>query len=207
MKLKVCGMKYLQNIQELERQVKPDWMGLIFYPPSQRYVGEELNPELSEVSLKKVGVFVNEPLQSIIENAGYYKLSGIQLHGDESVEFAKNIKNSLGLEMFKVFKVKDVIDWSAMEPFLPWVDYFLFDTFTKSHGGSGQRFDWEVLKAYPFDKPFLLSGGVGLEQAEDIKVLKRQVSLLGGLDINSKFELKPGLKDISKIMEFKSQLI
>ncbi len=207
MKLKVCGMKYLPNIQELEDQVRPDWMGLIFYSPSPRFVGKKVNPEIAKVSLNKVGVFVNEPLTSILEKTKHFGLSGIQLHGDESVDLAKKIKSITGLEVFKVFKVKNKINWSVMEPFLPWVDYFLFDTFTENHGGSGQRFDWEVLNDYPFDKSFLLSGGIGMELVGQVNDLKKQLPQMLGVDINSKFELEPGLKNIPEIRKFKKQLI
>lgn len=207
MKLKVCGMKYFRNIEELKEQVDPDWMGLIFYPSSPRFVGKEVNPEIAKVSLNKVGVFVNEPLASIQEKVKYFGLSGIQLHGDEPVELTRKIKNATGLELFKVMKVKNKINWSAMEPFLPWIDYFLFDTFTKNHGGSGQRFDWEVLRGYPFDKPFLLSGGVSSELVGVVNDLKKELPQMMGVDVNSKFELEPGLKDIPAIRKFKEELI
>lgn len=206
MKLKVCGMKNLHNILDLEEKVRPDWMGLIFYPPSLRYAGEKADPELNSVSLKKVGVFVNEAWASIHQKVIEFGLSGIQLHGEENVAEVRAIKEKSGLELFKVFKVKGEISWSDLVPYLPWVDYFLFDTYTKDHGGSGQTFDWTILRAYPFEKPFLLSGGIDSHQIAELLALKKDLPQLAGLDINSKFEIKPGLKDISKLTDFKKKL-
>lgn len=207
MKLKVCGMKDSRNIQELAKAVNPDWMGMIFYPPSPRYVGDESEAILTDPFLKKVGVFVNEPLASIQEKAIRFGLSVLQLHGEESVEEVRLIKEKTGLEIFKVFKVGDQLDWSELKPYLPWVDYFLFDTFTKQHGGSGKTFNWDLLKTYPFDKPFILSGGIESEHMNAIVSLKKEVPQLEGLDINSRFEVSPGLKDIERIKAFKEQLI
>jgi phosphoribosylanthranilate isomerase len=206
MKLKVCGMKYLRNIRDLEEQVGPDWMGLIFYPPSPRFAGENADLEMSKVSMKKVGVFVNEPSASILQKVEAFGLSGVQLHGDETVGQVQEIKEKSGLEVFKVFKVKDEMLWSELESYLPWVDYFLFDTYTKDHGGSGKTFDWGVLRDYPFEKPFLLSGGVDMDQVHAISELKKNLHQFAGLDINSKFEIEPGLKDIAKVKGFKEEL-
>lgn len=205
MKLKVCGMKYLQNIRDLEGKVRPDWMGLIFYPPSPRYAGEKADPDLANITLKKVGVFVNEPWESIQQKVEEFGLSSLQLHGEESVDEVKEIKEKSGLELIKVFKVKDKMPWFELEPYFPWVDYFLFDTYTKHHGGSGRTFDWGILRAYPFEKPFLLSGGIDSDQIAEIVALKKELPQLAGLDINSKFEIEPGLKDISKVSKFKEQ--
>jgi len=207
MKLKVCGMKDSRNIQELTKAVNLDWMGMIFYPPSPRFVGDEPEAILTDPGLKKVGVFVNEPLASIQEKAVRFGLSVLQLHGDESVEEVRLIKEKTGLEIFKVFKVGDQLDWSELKPYLPCVDYFLFDTFTKQYGGSGKTFNWDLLKTYPFDKPFILSGGIESEYMNDIVSLKKEVPQLEGLDINSRFEVSPGLKDIERIKAFKEQLI
>lgn len=206
MKLKVCGMRYLTNVKDLESQVRPDWMGLIFYAPSPRFAGEKGDSEISKISLKKVGVFVNEPTDSIIRKIEDFGLSGVQLHGEETVGQVQEIKEKSGLEVFKVFKVKDEMLWSDLESYLPWVDYFLFDTYTKDHGGSGKTFDWGVLRDYPFEKPFLLSGGVDIDQVQAISELKKKLPQFAGLDINSKFEIEPGLKDIAKVREFKEEL-
>ncbi|WP_076499268.1 phosphoribosylanthranilate isomerase [Belliella pelovolcani] len=203
MKLKVCGMRSLENAQELIEKVQPDWMGMIFYSKSVRYVPEEAKVALAELPVNKVGVFVNASLEEIKQCIKDFGLTTIQLHGDESVAFTKELKAQTGLEIFKVFAIKESIDWGVLEPYLPVVDYFLFDTFTKAYGGSGQVFDWHLLENYPFDKPFLLSGGLSIEQVAEIKKLQNRLPQLAGLDINSKFEIEPALKDVEKIREFK----
>lgn len=206
MKLKVCGMSNIGNIRELEDQVQPDWMGLIFYPPSPRYVGDQPFPGITDISLRKVGVFVNESRESIQQKVNDFGLSGIQLHGDENVAEVKAIKESSGLEIFKVFKVIDRMKWTELEAYLPWVDYFLFDTYTQNQGGSGQTFDWEILKDYPYEKPIILSGGIDADQVNEILELKKLIPQLAGVDINSRFEVEPGIKNISKVKKFKAQL-
>ncbi|WP_040400256.1 phosphoribosylanthranilate isomerase [Cecembia lonarensis] len=207
MKLKVCGMVHPQNIQELVNEVNPDWMGMIFYPPSPRYVGTSGEIASAARSLDKVGVFVNEPLSSVLEKVALFGLKVLQLHGNESVEEVRLLKEKSGLEIFKVFKIGNKIDWELLRPYLPWVDYFLFDTYTEYHGGSGKTFDWSLLKNYPYEKPFILSGGIGIEEVQAILDLKKQMPQLAGLDINSRFEIAPGLKDIPKIKAFKKQLM
>ncbi|SNS21091.1 phosphoribosylanthranilate isomerase [Belliella buryatensis] len=203
MKLKVCGMRSLENAQDLIDKVQPDWMGMIFYSKSARFVSEEAHVALGGLPVNKVGVFVDASLEEIQKCIMNFGLTTIQLHGDESVAFTKDLKAQTGLEIFKVFAVKESIDWRVLEPYLPIVDYFLFDTFTKAYGGSGQVFDWHLLENYPFDKPFLLSGGLSIENVTDIKRLQNKLPQLVGLDINSKFEIEPAMKDIEKIREFK----
>lgn len=205
MKLKVCGMRNPQNIMNLEQQVQPDWMGLIFYPGSSRFVQND-EAFYKHIGLKKVGVFVDASFEMIQEKANSFGLGVIQLHGNETVDFVKRIKEELNLEVFKVIKVKGAVDWKEIEGFLPLVDYFLFDTYTKDHGGSGRTFNWEVLKTYPFDKPFLLSGGLDDGQVSEIWKLKEELPQLAGIDINSKFETSMALKDISKIVAFKKKI-
>ncbi|MCH7413546.1 phosphoribosylanthranilate isomerase [Belliella sp. R4-6] len=206
MKLKVCGMRSEENIRELIAQINPDWMGLIFYPKSPRFVPQNLADSIVDLPIKKVGVFVNASLDEIKTSIRDFGIQIIQLHGEESLEFTKLVKEDTGLEIFKVFSIKDDIDWKTLEVFVPFVDYFLFDTFTKGYGGSGKTFDWEVLKNYPFEKPFLLSGGLSIENIPDIQKLKLEIPQLLGLDINSKFEIDPALKEIGKIREFKERI-
>lgn len=206
MKLKVCGMRDVQNVSELIEKINPDWMGLIFYPPSLRYVDPIYADSISSMKIKKTGVFVDASLSFIKERIKYFGLQTIQLHGEESPEMIQYLKEETGLEVFKVFSVREDIQWGKMEAYLPYVDYFLFDTFTKGYGGSGKTFNWELLKAYPFETPFLLSGGVSAEHRADILDLKREISQFEGVDINSKFETEPGLKDIALIQSFKSLL-
>lgn len=206
MKLKVCGMRDPDNIRDLVEVVQPDWMGLIFYPPSPRFVENALAESIRNFRVNKVGVFVNASMEEIGEKAGLFGLDAIQLHGDESPEFAKMLKEKTSKSVWKVFLVGEKMDWEKLRPYQDVVDCFLFDTFSKSHGGSGRTFNWELLMDYPFLTPFLLSGGLAIEHAEAIKDLQAKIPQMQGIDINSKFETKPGEKDISLIREFKSLL-
>jgi phosphoribosylanthranilate isomerase len=207
MKLKVCGMREPDNIRQLVGQIQPDWMGLIFHPASPRYVDSIAAEQIREIKVSKVGVFVNAVVSEIEEKIQDFGLSTLQLHGGETVDIVSEIKEKTGLEIFKVFSVDEHIRWDSMEAFLPYVDYFLFDTFTKSYGGSGKTFNWQLLQDYPFDKPFLLSGGINIDHIDAILNLKSSVSQMAGVDINSKFEIKPGLKDVNIISEFKKMII
>ena len=199
MKLKVCGMRDSDNIREL-MEVKPDFMGMIFYPKSSRYV-EEL-PQ-TDLDVATVGVFVNESTEVIQEKSKKFGFEMVQLHGSESVEQVEELKH-LGFTVIKVFGVMDQLPLEEMKPYESTVDYFLFDTKTSQHGGSGQKFDWSILESYDLDKPFFLSGGIDLEDLESIKALN--IPQLYAVDINSRFERAPAVKDIQKIKSFKHQL-
>ena len=207
MEIKVCGMREPENIRRLISEVKPDWMGLIFYPKSPRYVSDEQGGELREVPVKKVGVFVNEPEAEILKKVKLFGLSAIQLHGNESVDFVKGLVEKTEAELWKAISVGGEIDWVSLEGYLPFVSKLLFDTATPSHGGSGKRFDWKILETYPFQKGFLLSGGLDEESAEEVLALQQRIPQLQGVDINSKFEDAPGLKNMDKLKKFKSRLI
>ena len=199
-------MRSEENIKGLISQINPDWMGLIFYAKSPRFVSKDFADSIKDLTISKVGVFVNANLDEIKNAISLFGLHTVQLHGEESVDFTKSVKKETGLEIFKVFSVKENVDWSELEGYLPYVDYFLFDTFTKGYGGSGKTFDWEILKSYPFEKPFLLSGGLSLENIKDIQKLYSEIPQLVGLDINSKFEIEEGLKDLGRISEFWEKL-
>ena len=207
MELKVCGMREPENIRSLISEVKPEWMGLIFYPKSSRYVSDEHAAELKELPVRKVGVFVNESESEILIKADQFGLSAIQLHGTESPDFVNSLAEKTMAELWKVISVGEEIDWKSLEGYLPLVSKFLFDTATAAHGGSGKRFDWKVLETYPFHKGFLLSGGLDEESAEEVLALRKQIPQLQGVDLNSKFEDAPGLKNIEKLKNFKSSLI
>jgi phosphoribosylanthranilate isomerase len=202
MEIKVCGMRDPENIRSLISEVKPDWMGLIFYPKSPRYVSDEKAAELRGISVRKVGVFVNESESEILRKVSDFKLSAIQLHGKESVEEVKSLAEKTDCELWKVISVGAEIDWEEYKGYLPFVSKFLFDTATSSHGGSGKRFDWKVLETYPFDKSFLISGGVDEESGSEVLALRQQIPQLQGVDLNSKFEDAPGLKNIKKLKRF-----
>ena len=207
MELKVCGMREAENIRRLISEVKPDWMGLIFYPKSPRYVIDEKAADLKELPVKKVGVFVNESEPEILRKVAQFGLSAIQLHGNESPDFVKSLGEKTKAELWKVISVGAEIHWKSLEDYLPYVSKFLFDTATSAHGGSGKKFDWRVLETYPFDKGFLLSGGLDEESGAEVLALRKQIPRLQGVDLNSKFEDAPGLKNIEKLKNFKSHLI
>lgn len=206
MEVKVCGMRDMENIQRLISEVKPDWMGLIFYSKSPRFVSEEKVAALREIPVKKVGVFVNESMEKILRKAQEFNLSAIQLHGNETVDFVKNLSEKTDCELWKVVSVGVEVDWKSLEGYLPFVGRFLFDTATAAHGGSGKKFDWGILETYPFNKGFLLSGGLDEESHDEVLALRKQIPQLQGVDLNSKFEDASGLKNIEKLIRFKKQL-
>lgn len=205
MKLKVCGMKYVDNLM-MVAAVQPDYLGFIFYDKSKRNF-EGVIPKLPK-GIKKTGVFVNEYLEIVVSLVEEYQLEAIQLHGDESVEYIKELKGHLPkAEIIKVFGIKDSFDFSILEPYLEEVDYFLFDTKGKERGGNGVKFDWSVLKEYPFDKPFFLSGGIGLNDVAQVNEIKESGLPVYAVDINSRFETKPGVKNIKEVKSFKNKLV
>ena len=206
MEIKVCGMRERKNCYQLVQEVNPDWMGLIFYSKSPRLVPFESADWLIDLPLKKVGVFVGEDQSEIRRKTTLFGLSALQLHGGESVEEVKQLKEDTELEIWKVFGVGENLDWKVMEEFIPHVDRFLFDTATAGKGGSGKTFDWKLLKGYPFEKGFFLSGGLRLEHAAEILELRKDIPQLLGVDVNSGFEIAPGLKNIPDLKEFKQKL-
>jgi phosphoribosylanthranilate isomerase len=195
LRIKICGMKYPDNILEVG-SLLPDYMGFIFWEKSARYF-DGLIPTLPK-SIKKVGVFVNETAAIIIEKVLQYDLQAVQLHGKESVEFCRELRNKLpkGTEIIKVFSILGEFDFSVLQAFEAVCDFFLFDTKGKLPGGNGTTFDWKVLKEYPSTKPFFLSGGIGLEELEAVKEITKTNLPVYALDVNSKFEIEPGLKNI-----------
>lgn len=206
MEIKVCGMRDPENIRELIDQVKPDWMGLIFYPKSPRFVTDQSSNQIAGFPVKKVGVFVNEAESEILKKIKKFDLSAVQLHGQETPDFVESLSKRTSAEIWKVISVQDQIDWQSLKSYLPFVSKFLFDTATSAHGGSGQKFDWKVLETYPFDKGFLLSGGLDEESVEEISALADKLPQLQGVDLNSRFEDAPGMKNIEKLKFFKKYL-
>ena len=204
MKLKVCGMKYQDNIQAVAN-LQPDYLGFIFHEPSPRNFQNSI-PEFSD-SIKKVGVFVDKVVAFIKYKIEEHNLDYVQLHGHESPEMCRLLK-SADVKIIKVFSIKDVFDFSVLDPYEEVCDYFLFDTKGKLPGGNGYGFNWDVLKDYPSTKPFFLSGGIGLDETEKIKEFKKSdvSKYCYALDVNSKFEIEPGLKDIEKVKKIKSQI-
>ena len=207
MEIKVCGMREPENIRELIDQVKPDWMGLIFYPKSPRFVSDQSANQIARFPVKKVGVFVNEAEEEILKRIKDFDLSAVQLHGQETPDFVESLSKKTSAEIWKVISVQDQIDWQSLKGYLPFVSKFLFDTATSAHGGSGQKFDWKVLETYPFDKGFLLSGGLDEGSIEEISALAEKLPQLQGVDLNSKFEDAPGMKNIGILKKFKKRLL
>lgn len=211
MKLKVCGMKYLDNIEAVVK-LQPDYLGFIFYKKSERFFNGVI-PTLPD-SIKKVGVFVDASAEEIITIANNYNLDAVQLHGNQTKEFVL-ILNELAtlyaakhFEVWKVFSVGKQFDFKDLQPFENIVSKYLFDTKGDLKGGNGFTFNWELLKNYPSTKPFILSGGIGIDEVEHIKEFFKQgiSEKCYALDVNSKFEIAPGLKDIEAIEKFKNKL-
>ncbi len=188
--LKICGMKYPDNILEVG-SLLPDYMGFIFWEKSARYF-DGIIPDLPK-SIQKVGVFVNENEDEILKKIEKHDLQAVQLHGNESVDFCLHLKNRTKAKIIKVFSVDETFNFEVLAAFESVCDYFLFDTKGKLPGGNGIAFNWKILEEYPSKKPFFLSGGIGLDDLEKIKILNLPVY---AFDVNSKFEIEPGLKNI-----------
>lgn len=204
MKLKICGMKYPDNILEVSN-IKPDYMGFIFWDKSQRYCNNVI-PDIAS-SIQKVGVFVDASLEEIISKIKEYDLNLIQLHGKESVAFCNELRTHDVL-IIKAFSIDVDFDFNILEEYESACDYYLFDTKGKLPGGNGIAFDWSILDNYNSNKPFFLSGGIGLDDV--IKIKDFQYSRISkkciAIDVNSKFETAPGVKKINELIEFKKML-
>lgn len=203
--LKVCGMK-LNTLEVAE--LLPNYLGFIFWEPSGRYFDGEI-PEIPE-NMTKVGVFVDASLEDVTKRVNKYGLDAVQLHGKESPDFCKEISTALDrtTEIIKVFSIKDSFEFSVLEEYEAVCDYFLFDTKGKLPGGNGYAFDWSTLKNYPSTKPYFLSGGIGLEEIDMLNEFLNapESKYCYAIDINSKFEIEAGLKDIEKLKEFMTKL-
>ena len=206
MKIKVCGMKNPENIWALAK-LPIDYMGLIFYPKSPRYI-QNLDSSVLNIlpdNIYRVGVFVNENIESVLEQINKYKLSVVQLHGSESIEYCYAIKAEFpNLSLIKAFNISEEADFLSTKEYENACDFLLFDTKTSQHGGSGIKFDWSILNQYKGKLPFFLSGGISVEDVKAIKSISHPQ--LYALDLNSKFELEPGLKNIDLLEQFINQL-
>ncbi|MFD2244991.1 phosphoribosylanthranilate isomerase [Pontibacter ruber] len=201
MKVKVCGMREPDNLKQIAA-LQPDYMGFIFYEGSKRYCEGIITPELLDelpASIKKVGVFVNESTEVILGTARKYKLDVVQLHGRETPRQCKELQEA-GLEVIKAFSVDDSFVFENVLLYERYCDFFLFDTRGNNYGGNGTVFDWEILKGYLSDKPYFLSGGLNLENLKS-REFKKIWPKPFALDVNSGFELEPGLKDVKKVKE------
>ena len=198
-------MKYPDNIREVS-SLHPDFMGFIFYSNSPRFVGRLDVNTLGALptAIKKTGVFVNENLENILTAISKYNLDAVQLHGADNKKLCRKIRQEAKTMVIKVFPIMDASNFRVTGDYEAVADYFLFDTKTDLYGGSGQKFNWNILQEYTGNKSFLLSGGIG---ADDVKALRAiEHPLLAGVDLNSKFELKPGVKNVALLKQFIDEL-
>lgn len=206
-------MRDADNIRDISA-LGVDMIGLIFYPPSPRYVQQfssgagiipDYAPDMGKTPLR-VGVFVDDMPQNIVTRVYNYKLDYIQLHGNEPRETLENLRATIDpdikpkVKIIKAISVSSAEDIKKYKEYVEAADLFLFDTKCKTVGGSGELFDWQVLQAYDGDVPFLLSGGIGPDDAERIKNFHHPKCI--GIDLNSKFEIEPALKDVEKLKQF-----
>lgn len=199
-KIKVCGMKYAANINAVAA-LNPDFLGFIFYPKSKRFVGLDFDKsDLSSLnpSIHKVAVFVNAYLNEVTEFSNIYGIKFVQLHGNETPEFCADLRKN-NFKVIKAFGVDEEFDFSTLEAYQDSVDYFLFDTKTPEHGGSGKAFNWQVLDNYQLAIPFFLSGGLSLANISEVQSI--QHPQLFAVDLNSKFEEEPGVKNTELLAE------
>lgn len=201
MKIKVCGTRDGGNIQELVK-LSPDMIGFIFYPGSKRCATGLDRKLVMEIpgSIKKVGVFVNQPLDEVENTGTLYGLDYLQLHGNESPEFCSALKKK-GHKIIKAFGISCPADFDGIALHGNHVDLFLFDTKSPQHGGTGKKFKWDLLDHYTLQKPFLLSGGISPADIDTLREANEKYKPYG-IDINSKFEISPGFKDIGKTGKF-----
>lgn len=205
MKVKVCGMTSLEQLQHLD-DIGVHFAGMIFYEKSPRYVGDQLSHHkaaILKLKLKRVGVFVNDELPNIITQVKHYGLDFVQLHGDETVDFCKQVQEFV--PVIKAFRVgANTHINEATKGFEEVCDFFLFDTASsgkkEEYGGTGQRFNWDVLQSANINKPFFLSGGIGLDDADAVTNFKHPQVI--AVDVNSRFESSPGIKKINEIEQF-----
>lgn len=191
MRWKVCGLKNYTNINEVAKFM-PDYMGFIFYPKSPRYVGENFHLPLVSEKIKKVGVFVNEPMDFVVQTVRNYSLDYAQLHGEEDAKYIQELRMK-GLRLIKAVSVETKKDFAGLENLE--VDFFIFDTKIKgARGGTGLKFNWNIIPKN-FSKPFLIAGGLSVEDLDN----EFNHPQLRGWDFNSKLEIEPGLKDLAKV--------
>ena len=207
--VKVCGMREANNIHALEQvgtelsSVDNQWamemIGFIFWKGSKRFVSKM--PTYMPTQMKRVGVFVNEDIKQVRRIAEEYKLDYIQLHGHESPQYCEQMH---GYRLIKAFNIASSEDLSQTSAYEGLADIFLFDTKGKSAGGNGSKFDWSILNRYQGSTPFLLSGGIGPEDAERVRGFSHPKCI--GIDLNSRFETAPGIKDVTVLRDFITQL-
>ncbi|QDA58688.1 phosphoribosylanthranilate isomerase [Hymenobacter jejuensis] len=205
LRVKVCGMKFAENIDAVAA-LAPDFMGFIFSPNSSRFAADELNSEMMRElpdSLRKVGVFVDQPSDYIRQQVARFALDLVQLHGAEMPAQCAELRQA-NVQVIKAFSIGNVFDFNALQPYAAHCDYFLFDTKGLQPGGNGTTFDWNILRQYPLSVPYFLAGGLDLEHAETLASLR--LPGLFAIDLNSRFEVAPAQKDIGRLHAMLSRL-
>ena len=207
MNIKVCGITEMKQLQQLDG-LDIDFAGLIFYKDSHRFIGDKLDKaalKTADMDIRKVGVFVNPEMIEVLNAIDEYDLDVVQLHGDETPEMCEDISSEV--EVIKAFRITEGVDVDKLvAPYDAVCDYYLFDTggLKESIGGTGKQFDWDMLTKAKIEKPFFLSGGISVEDAARIKTFKHPD--LFGVDINSRFEASPGVKDMKLVLQFRHAL-
>ena len=206
MKIKICGLSDPDSIREIAR-LNPTMMGFIFYAPSPRNACALLPSVVNALpeGIERTGVFVDAPVDHILHTASRYGLTTVQLHGREPPDMCLTLRRS-GLRVMKAIGINPDIDWDTLRPYEGTVDLYVFDTLTAIHGGSGRKFDWTLLRTYPLATPFLLSGGIGPDDADAITQAAATLPLMAGIDINSRFETQPGTKDPILVSNFLNRM-
>ena len=191
-------MRYAENIREVEA-LGIDWMGFIFYEGSSRYVSTK--PAYLPTRCKRVGVFVNSTESEILEKCDEFGLDLVQLHGNESAGFCSDLRKMLptDIQIIKMLSISDGKAFSVTKAFMPYVDYFLFESPCREYGGSGKQFNWSLLDLYRGDKPFILTGGIGPDDAS--RLMELQHSRFAGIDLNSRFEIAPAMKSVDLLKQ------
>ncbi|GAB3892524.1 phosphoribosylanthranilate isomerase [Spirosoma agri] len=205
MKIKVCGLRDAENLKEIAA-LNPDFIGFIFYDQSPRFVGDDLDENVVKAlpkSIRKVGVFVNASPDFILRSVKKYDLQYVQLHGTENPDYCRSLRNR-GLSLIKAFRVDASFNFSMLNNYKAHCDFFLFDAKGDQPGGNGITFDWSILSRYDNEKPFFISGGIGLDNLDQLAALKGMK--LYGVDVNSHVEVEPGVKDVAKVKELIDRL-
>ncbi len=190
-------MRNSENIKMLS-ELKPDYIGFIFYPKSKRFVGEDFGMPIIPSDIKRTGVFVNASKEYIMKKVVSHELKAVQLHGEETPYFCNDLMDE-NIEVIKSFGIEDAFDFETLEAYFDVCDYFLFDTKSPMKGGTGMKFNWDSLGRYSCDKPIILSGGIDLEDTSRIEDIDLKIH---AVDINSRFEIEPAFKDIKKVKRF-----
>lgn len=201
LKIKVCGMRNIENIRKVAG-LSPDLMGMVFYPASSRYIGNSPTEGILNAfpgGIIKTGVFVDADFYTIKAQVLRFGLKSVQLHGNESPETCGRLMAN-GLSVIKAFRIAENFDFTGLMAYVQNCTWFLFDTASVRPGGSGEKFNWKLLDKYQLGHPFFLSGGIGPGDAETILSLNHPALI--GVDINSKFEIEPGVKDVEKVKKF-----